>query len=108
MNTVKAGEIELADLISLTAGLPDGPMPVKPVTTTLPGVSVKRFFAYSRSGRRNALGGTELHDISVTGTKAKCNCPGFVNHGYCWASDEALVQATSTTRKSGTGGVFKR
>lgn len=104
--TLRPGEVELADLLALTAGLPDGPMPAKPVTVT--NYTTKRYFAYSRTGRKNALGGTELHDISVTSGVAKCNCPGFLHHGHCWASDEALVQSQSSIRRSGTNGVYKR
>lgn len=101
--------IELADLAALMATLPDkAPEPVK-TTITYPS-QTKRYFAYSRTQRRDDKGGIAVHDITVTqpGNVAHCTCPGFVNHGYCWASSEAVLLNKDAFRKNGGNGVWRR
>jgi hypothetical protein len=108
------GEVELVTLVELTAGLPDATPATSPVSVSSR-LNTERYFAYSRSGRREN-GGLAVHDISVTkprfgGTveSVSCTCPGFRNHGYCWASTEAKRQVNAgSTAKSGTNGVWKR
>lgn len=114
LERLRVGEVELVTLIDLTTGLPDSPVQEKPVTTTSR-VNAQRFFAYSRTGRREN-DGLAVHDITVsrgiglpTVYEQTCTCPGYKNHGYCWASTEATEQARSNgARKSGTNGVWKR
>lgn len=101
--------IEIADLAALMATLPDqAPAPVT-ATVAYPSQS-KRYFAYSRTQRREPNGALAVHDITVNmpGNLALCACPGFANHGHCWASDEAILLNKDALRKSGNNGVYRR
>lgn len=108
-----SGEIELSRLIELTDGLETGGA-VQPATPPQPLGTLKRYFAYSRTGRKEG-DSTAVHDIGLNVLDGKvvtksCTCPGFKNHGYCWASSEAKLQAENTTgsRRSGSNGVYVR
>lgn len=112
---IRTGEIELDRLVELTKGLNDEPAvradPSNRITlTTKPTAGDYRFFAYSRSGRKED-GRLATHEIvvnSINGTT--CTCPGFRFNGNCWASDEAKLQFQKGTlsRPSGTNNVFRR
>lgn len=92
---LKAGEIELSTLAEI-------------VTEPSTKADGRRFYAFSRSGRKNAAGFAAVHEITVdAGGRSECTCPGFVHHGHCWASDEAISQLYDA-RVSGRKGVFER
>lgn len=113
LQAIKPGQVELSALVELTAGLPDAAPDVK--APQVAPSQVARYFAYSRSGRREN-GGLAVHQMEASkqhiggqqyAVSVTCTCPGFKNHGYCWASDEARAQAKDASRKSGTQGVWK-
>jgi hypothetical protein len=106
--------VELSTLFELSAGLPDKAPEVKTPSFTIG--SPTRYFAYSRTGRKEN-GAPAVHDISVSrdqyggAINSTCTCPGFKNHGYCWASTEAVAQFKDPKRTqswNAPGRVYKR
>lgn len=49
------------------------------------------YFIPSQSGK------TPGHYIEAFGTSIECTCPGFVNHGSCWATDKIVADPKSHT-----------
>ena len=99
---------ELVALAELSAGLPDEAPEASLTINYLS--STEKYFAYTRSQRKNEYGNLAIHAMRVTRSGSvytpDCTCPGFRNHGHCWASEEAVAQFKDLTRKNGTNGVW--